>query len=55
VRKRKLTVAVLVAALVGAAMLLMSMAQNDGCLPWQESVGIQGSPFSGTEDVRTCR
>ena len=32
------------------ATLLMGMAQNDGCLPWQESVGTGGSPFSGTED-----
>jgi len=31
------------------------MAQNDGCLPWQESVGTQGSPFSGTKDHRVCR
>jgi hypothetical protein len=55
VRKRKFGVAILVAALVASAMLLMSMAQNDGCLPWQESVGTQGSPFSGTKDNRVCR
>jgi hypothetical protein len=44
-----------VAAMFLGAMLLMSMAQNDGCLPWQESVGIQGSPFAGTEDIKACR
>jgi hypothetical protein len=46
--------AVVVAALL-LAMLAMGMAQNDGCLPWQESVGVEGSPFSGTEDIRRCR
>jgi len=52
---RRVWIWIAVAALLGGAMLLMSMAQNDGCLPWQESVGIQGSPFSGTEDRRVCR
>ena len=46
--------AVIVGALL-VAMLLLSMAQNDGCFPWQESVGTQGSPFSGTKDVTVCR
>jgi hypothetical protein len=55
VRKRKLGVAILLAALLASAMLLMSMAQNDGCFPWQESVGTEGSPFAGTEDHRVCR
>lgn len=36
-------------------MLLMSMAQNDWCLPWQESVGVKGQVFSGVEDKRVCR
>ena len=40
---------------LGLAMLAMSMAQNDGCLPWQDSVGTKGSPFSGTKDVKICR
>lgn len=44
-----------VAAMLLGAMLLMSMAQNDFCLPWQESVGVEGSPFSGTKDKRVCR
>lgn len=52
---RKLVIVLLVAALVGGAMLLMTMAQNDGCYPWQDSVGTQGSPFSGTEDHVVCR
>jgi hypothetical protein len=44
-----------VLGMLAGAMLLMSMAQNDGCFPWQESVGIDGSPFSGTEDQKSCR
>jgi hypothetical protein len=52
---RKFAVAAVVAVVLLLAMVAMSMAQNDGCLPWQESVGIEGSPFSGTEDVRRCR
>ena len=46
------------AAIVGAAflvMLLLSMAQNEGCLPWQTPVGIEGSPFSATKDRYACR
>jgi hypothetical protein len=52
---RKVVIAAVVAAALLMAILLMSMAQNDGCLPWQDSVGTQGSPFSGTDDVHVCR
>ena len=52
---KKLFVAAVIAGVLFLATVLMGMAQNDGCLPWQESVGTQGSPFSGTEDRRICR
>ncbi len=52
---RKFVVAAVVVAALLLAMLAMGMAQNDGCLPWQKSVGVEGSPFSGTEDIRRCR
>ena len=52
---RRVLIWVAILAMLSGAMLLMSMAQNDGCLPWQEQVGVQGSPFSGTEDKSVCR
>jgi hypothetical protein len=52
---RKFVLAVFVALAVLGAMLVISLAQNDGCLPWQEPVGSSGSPFAGTEDRIKCR
>ena len=52
---KKLFVAAVIAGALFLATLLMGMAQNDGCLPWQESVGTQGSPFSGNENLKICR
>lgn len=52
---RKFLLTVVIVGAVGIAMLLLSMSQNDGCFPWQESVGTQGSPFSGTKDNTVCR
>jgi hypothetical protein len=53
VRKILLT-AIIVGALLGA-ILLVSIAQNDGCLPWKERVGIGGSPFSENRGTTQCR
>lgn len=52
---RNFLLALLIGALLLGAILLIGMSQNDGCLPWQESVGNQGSPFSETEDQTVCR
>lgn len=46
---------ILAAALLALTMLLMSTAQNDWCLPWQERVGIDARPFSGVEGATRCR
>jgi hypothetical protein len=42
--RKSLIVAIVVIALAGA-MLLVSMAQNEGCLPWKERIGGD-SPFA---------
>jgi hypothetical protein len=52
---RKFLIGAAIVAVLLAAAILMGMAQNEGCLPWQEPVGTQGSPFAGTEDVRACK
>jgi hypothetical protein len=52
---RKLAIAAAIATALLMAAILMGMAQNEGCLPWEEPVGTRGSPFAGTEDVRVCR
>jgi hypothetical protein len=51
---RVLVAAAVVAVLIGA-MLLLSVAQNDGCLPWQERVGMPGDTFGGVEGTTRCR
>ncbi len=52
---RKFVIAAVIVAALLMAIMLMGMAQNEGCLPWQEPVGTRGSPFSGAEDVSVCR
>jgi hypothetical protein len=52
---RKFLIGAAIVAVLFAAAMLMGMAQNEGCLPWQEPVGTKGSPFAGTEDARSCR
>ncbi len=51
---RFLIVAAAVAVLAGA-MLLLSVAQNDGCLPWQDRVGTPGDTFAEVEGNTRCR
>jgi len=51
--KRFLLALVIVGAAAGVV-LLLSMAQNDGCLPWKQRVGAS-SPFSETRTASMCR
>jgi hypothetical protein len=51
----RVVVAAAVLAILVGAMLLLSIAQNDGCLPWQERVGVPGDTFGGVEDNTRCR
>jgi hypothetical protein len=51
----RILVAVAVLAVLTGAMLLLSVAQNDGCLPWQERVGTPGDTFGGVEGSTRCR
>jgi hypothetical protein len=51
----RVLVAVAVLAVLVGAILLLSVAQNDGCLPWQERVGTPGDTFGGVKDNTRCR
>ncbi len=48
-------IAAAVLAVLAGAMLLLSVAQNDGCLPWQERVGPRGDTFAEVEGNSRCR
>ena len=50
-----LRIALVVVVVLGIVIFVSSVVQNEGCMPWQEPVGTQGSPFSGTEDNIKCR
>jgi hypothetical protein len=52
---RRLTVVVIVLALLAGTMLLALTAQNDGCLPWKERVGYGDGPLGEQQDYSTCR
>lgn len=52
---RRVTLAVLVVALLLGTMLLGFSAQNDYCLPWQERVGRGDGPLGPDQDVTACR
>jgi hypothetical protein len=52
---RRLTVVLIVAALLAGTMLLALTAQNDGCLPWKERVGYGDGPFGAQQDYSVCR
>jgi RsiW-degrading membrane proteinase PrsW (M82 family) len=52
---RKVTLAVLVVALLLGTMLLGFSAQNEYCLPWQERVGQGDGPLGPDEDFTACR
>lgn len=51
---KKSAVVVLIALLMGAIVLLGTTAQNEGCLPWQERVGVGDGVFGEREDVTRC-
>ena len=51
---KKGAVVVLVGLLLGAIVLLGTTAQNEGCLPWQERVGVGDGVFGEQEDVSRC-
>jgi hypothetical protein len=52
---RRLTLAVVVLALLFGTMLLAFSARNGGCLPWQERVGYGDGPLGPGQDFSTCR
>jgi hypothetical protein len=51
----RVLIAAAILAVLTAAMLLLSVAQNDGCLPWQERVGTRGDTFAEVEGNTRCR
>jgi hypothetical protein len=51
----RVLIAVAILAVLTGAMLLLSVAQNDGCLPWQERVGTRGDTFAEVEGNTRCR
>ena len=52
---RKVTLAVLVVALLLGTMLLGASAQNEYCLPWQERVDRGDGPLGPDQDFSACR
>jgi hypothetical protein len=52
---RKVTIAVLVVALLLGTMLLAFSARNEYCLPWQERVGYGDGPIGPDRDFSACR
>ena len=52
---RNALIGLVILGVLAGAMLLLSMSQNDGCLPWQERVGTPGDTFAGREGVTVCR
>ena len=51
---RRFLLALVIVGAVAGVVLLLSMAQNDGCLPWKQRVGAS-SPFSETRSTSMCR
>jgi hypothetical protein len=51
---KKATVVALIAGLFFAVLLLGATAQNEGCLPWQERVGVGDGVFGEQEDITRC-
>jgi hypothetical protein len=52
---RRLTVGLIVLALLFGTGLLALTAQNEGCLPWQERVGYGDGPLGEQQDYSACR
>ena len=52
---RRVTLAVLVVALLLGTMLLGFSAQNEYRLPWQERVGYGDGPLGPDQDFTACR
>ena len=55
IRRVNLRIALVVVVVLGIVIFVSSVVQNEGCMPWKEPVGTQGSPFAGTEDNIKCR
>ena len=52
---RKVTLVVLLVALLLGTMLLAFSARNEYCLPWQERVGHGDGPLGQDQDFTACR
>jgi len=52
---RRVTLGVVLVALLLGTMLLASSAQNEYCLPWQERVGHGDGPLGPDQDYTDCR
>jgi hypothetical protein len=52
---RRLTVGLIVLALLFGTGPLALTAQNEGCLPWQERVGYGDGPLGEQQDYSACR
>ena len=44
-----------IAVTMAAIGLLALSVQNEGCLPWEERVGICDGPFGPQEDISSCK
>lgn len=52
---RRLALMVVIVGLMLTLTLVALTAQNEGCFPWQERVGIGDGPFGPQEDITACR
>jgi hypothetical protein len=52
---RRVTLGVVVVALLLATMVLAFSAKSDYCLPWQERVGHGDGPLEPGQDFTACR
>ena len=52
---KRLALAAVIVGLMFALMLVALTAQNEGCFPWQERVGISDGPLGPQPDITACR
>lgn len=52
---KRFALLVVIVGLMLAMTMVALTAQNEGCFPWQERVGIGDGPFGPQEDITTCR
>ena len=53
---RRFFLALVIVGAMAIVLLVASMAQNHGCLPWQTAVSTGGGPFSENDrGVTVCR